>query len=80
MDWTGCDIVEVVPARSQANPSLNTPESPPMPCSKVTNSASRLRRSHTSFTLNPEDVRRVLAFVSQPTLYLADRHESVVRP
>ncbi len=64
MDWTGCDVVEVVPGKVSGVPILKGSRVQAAAVLENAESGESVDDIAYNFDLNPEDIRRVLAYAS----------------
>jgi uncharacterized protein (DUF433 family) len=65
MDWTGCDLVEVVPGKVSGVPILKGSRVQADSIVENAESGEGVDDIAYNFDLNPEDIRKVLAYASR---------------
>jgi uncharacterized protein (DUF433 family) len=64
MDWTGCDVVEVIPGKVSGVPILKGSRVQADAVLENAESGESVDDIAYNFDLNPEDIRKVLAYAS----------------
>jgi uncharacterized protein (DUF433 family) len=64
MDWTGCDVVEVIPGKVSGVPILKGSRVQADAVLENVESGESVEDIAYNFDLNPEDIRKVLAHAS----------------
>jgi len=64
MDWTGCEVVEVVPGKVSGVPILKGSRVQADAVLENAESGESVEEIAYNFDLNPEDIRKVLAYAS----------------
>jgi uncharacterized protein (DUF433 family) len=64
MDWSGCEIVATVPGKVSGRPILKGTRVPADAVVENFESGESVEEIAYNFDLNPEDIRKVLAFAS----------------
>lgn len=64
MDWTGCEVVEVVPGKVSGVPILRGSRVQADAVLENAESGESVEEIAYNFDLNPEDIRKVLAYAS----------------
>ncbi len=68
MDWTGCEVVEVVPGKVSGVPILKHSRVQADTVLESYELGESVEEIAYSFTLNPEDIRKVLSFAQSRQL------------